>query len=384
MDNRVLFAYGLLWLVLLAYALLASVDLGAGFYAWIAGRIGREDVRRVTHAYLSPVWETTNVFLILFLVGMVGFFPASAHVYGTALLVPLSLAVLALVIRGAAFAFAHVASRCHASLALISGFAGLLVPVLLVSYLSAGEDGAISLTATGTVTVSQPRLWFSPLALALDALALAAPLYLGPVFLARYAARHGEPSVAGFFRRAARRAAPGMALLALVFAVTLATGAPWHARALIALWPLHLVLIALFVVGIYALRRDGAGWSGVALGTLSAQFGLALLAYGFTRLPYLLYPGLRADAALTPQPMFVALTVTIVLGSLVLLPSLGLLYVLFVRPNTLLLPAAGEHAGPVEAPFVVMKKMPQVTRVGASEPEKAESETETREPAHVS
>ena len=36
--------------------------------------------------YLSPVWEVTNVFLVFFFVGIVGFFPKTAYYYGTTLL----------------------------------------------------------------------------------------------------------------------------------------------------------------------------------------------------------------------------------------------------------------------------------------------------------
>ena len=100
MDKAAL-AYTLLWCVLAVYAVLSAIDFGAGFYYWLAGlRPGRERVRALTLSYLSPVWETTNVFLVLFIVGMIGFFPGAVKAYATGLLLPLSLAVIVLTLRG--------------------------------------------------------------------------------------------------------------------------------------------------------------------------------------------------------------------------------------------------------------------------------------------
>jgi cytochrome d ubiquinol oxidase subunit II len=44
---------------------------------------------------LSPVWGVTNVFLVFF-VGIVGFFPDTAYYYGTAMLIPGSIALILL------------------------------------------------------------------------------------------------------------------------------------------------------------------------------------------------------------------------------------------------------------------------------------------------
>ena len=68
---------------------------------------GKEKLlERVIQRYLSPVWEVTNVFLVFFFVGIVGFFPDTAYYYGTTLLVPVSLALILLAVRGAYYAFA--------------------------------------------------------------------------------------------------------------------------------------------------------------------------------------------------------------------------------------------------------------------------------------
>ena len=107
MDSRALIAYGLLWGVLTIYALLAALDFGAGFYRWLAGLRGHAEERTIAQDFLNPVWEVTNVFLVLLVVGMIGFFPIAAQIFGTALLLPFSLAIIALAVRGAAIGFSR-------------------------------------------------------------------------------------------------------------------------------------------------------------------------------------------------------------------------------------------------------------------------------------
>jgi cytochrome d ubiquinol oxidase subunit II len=336
MDMQAIVAYSALWAILSAYALLATLDFGAGFYYWLAGlhreREPHRRVRTLTLRYLSPVWETTNVFLILFIVGMIGFFPGAVSPLATGLLLPASLAAIVLALRGAFFAFHHLAPWADRALAPAFGLGGLLVPALLVSFFSATEDGAIRVDAAGVVHVSQATLWLSPLNLALALLALALAAYVSAAFLARYAAQRHDGEVAAFYRAAALRAGALTALLAVMSGVALRIVAPFHFAALAAAWPVHLVIAALFILGMWALATGGRRWSGPAVGAVFAQLALGVLTFGFARLPYLLYPGVTVNDALTPPATFTALAITVVAGTVVVLPGLWLLYTLFVRP----------------------------------------------------
>lgn len=57
-----------LWLFLYGYLIVASIDFGAGFFAYYA-KITKQDhiINQIISRYLSPVWEVTNVFLVFFL-----------------------------------------------------------------------------------------------------------------------------------------------------------------------------------------------------------------------------------------------------------------------------------------------------------------------------
>src|SRR5699024_3519444 len=101
-----------LWIFLYGYLIVASVDFGAGFFSYYA-KITKQDhvINQLIAMYLSPVWEITNVFFVFFFVGIVGFFPDTAYYYGASLLVPGSIAIILLAIRGSFYAFESYGSK---------------------------------------------------------------------------------------------------------------------------------------------------------------------------------------------------------------------------------------------------------------------------------
>lgn len=87
-------------------------------------------------------------FLVFFFVGIVGFFPKTAFYYGTVLLVPVSIAIILLAIRGSYYAFESYGSRGHKGYAFAYGVSGLLIPSSLSVVLTISEgDLWRSLTA---------------------------------------------------------------------------------------------------------------------------------------------------------------------------------------------------------------------------------------------
>ena len=121
-----------LWLFLFGYVIVASIDFGAGFFNAYSRLRGKQHIlTRIIQRYLSPVWEVTNVFLVFFFVGIVGFFPETAYYYGTILLVPASIAVVLLAIRGSYYAFTTYGGLKHKRYTYLYGFSGLFIPASL-------------------------------------------------------------------------------------------------------------------------------------------------------------------------------------------------------------------------------------------------------------
>lgn len=150
-----------LWLFLYGYVIVASIDFGAGFYAYYSRLRGIDSViQPIISRYLSPVWEVTNVFLIFFIVGIVGFFPDTAFYYGTALLVPGSVALILLAIRGSFYAFANYGARDNNQYLLAYGATGLLIPASLSTVFTISEGGFLEVRDQ-TVTLLMEELFFS-------------------------------------------------------------------------------------------------------------------------------------------------------------------------------------------------------------------------------
>ena len=68
-----------LWTFLFGYILVGAIDFGAGFFNAYSLLTGRQRIlTNIIQRYLSPVWEVTNVFLVFFFVGIIGFFPENS------------------------------------------------------------------------------------------------------------------------------------------------------------------------------------------------------------------------------------------------------------------------------------------------------------------
>src|SRR3954463_8743815 len=102
---------GFIVLGLVAYAVFGGADFGAGFWDLTAGGAGPGGggrgggrVRGMIQRSMAPVWEANHVWLIFVLVvAWTGFPVAFASLFST-LSIPLFLAALGIIFRGAAFA----------------------------------------------------------------------------------------------------------------------------------------------------------------------------------------------------------------------------------------------------------------------------------------
>ena len=87
------------------YAVLAGADFGAGFWQLSAGRgeRGERDPRARPHA-MGPVWEANHVWLIFVLTVIWTAYPTAFGSIASTLSVPLFIAALGIIFRGAAYA----------------------------------------------------------------------------------------------------------------------------------------------------------------------------------------------------------------------------------------------------------------------------------------
>ena len=313
---------------LFGYIIVGAIDFGAGFFNAYSLLTGKERILTdVIQRYLSPVWEVTNVFLVFFFVGMIGFFPSTAFYYGTTMLVPLSLALILLAVRGSYYAFETYGARGHKGYSFMYGAAGLLLPASLSIVLTISEGGFIDMV-DGQPVLDYAALFTSPLTWAIVFLSIAATLYISAVFLTWYAWKAGDPDATNLLRK--------YALIWALPTIITATGIVWelrnhnpeHYNQLLGLWWMFVLSGALFIGTVYLLwkRRN----YGLMVWLLIGQFVFAFYGYGISHYPYLLYPHLTIYDSFTNPAMATALIIAFILGLALLVPSLYLLLRMFL------------------------------------------------------
>jgi cytochrome d ubiquinol oxidase subunit II len=317
-------AAAILWTGATLYAVFGGADFGAGFWDLIAGDAekGRRP-RALIERSLTPVWEANHVWLIFILVVL---WTAFSEVFGaimSTLYVPLALAALGIVLRGAGFAFRESIERLAYKRALGATFAisSVMTPFFMGTVVGAIAAGNVPATGDGDAFST----WLQPLPLLVGALFVATGAYLAAIFLVADARR--SPSTADLEDYFARRA----------LAAALVAG-------------------ALALAGIFALHGearyvyDGLTSDGLPLVVLSALCGLAVLAmlirgarrglrplavgadvaviwgWGVAQFPYLLPTSLKITQSAAPPDTLGAVIVVFLAAAVLVLPALGLLY----------------------------------------------------------
>ncbi|MFC5467022.1 cytochrome d ubiquinol oxidase subunit II [Lederbergia graminis] len=321
--NLEILGISVLWTFLFGYVLLGAIDFGAGFFNAYGILTGKQRIlSKVIQRYLSPVWEVTNVFFVFFFVGIVGFFPKSAFYYGTILLVPASIAIILMVIRGSYYAFEAYGTKGHKGYAFMYGISGILIPASLAIVLAIAQGGFVSMV-DGKPVLDYWELFTNPLPWSVVVLAIVAVLYISAVFLTWYANKAGDNAASELMRK-----------YALVWALPLIIAAggiiyelSFHNEKLF-----DQILDLWWMFGISALLWVGTVWLiwnrkkyGLAVWLLVGQFAFAFYAYGISHYPYLLYPYLTIHEGFTNPAMAQALVVVFILGFVLLVPSIYLL-----------------------------------------------------------
>src|SRR6266446_3456485 len=152
---------------------------------------------------MGPVWEANHVWLIFTIVGLFTAFPAAFGVLAMALYLPFTIALVGIVLRGAAFAF-----RAHGSEAvgdasgwgIAFGAASVIAPFAIATGAAAVASGAIRVSS-GRLASGFEAGWATPYGLLVGLFAVAMCAYLAATYLT--VETEGTPLESDFRRRAA-------------------------------------------------------------------------------------------------------------------------------------------------------------------------------------
>jgi cytochrome d ubiquinol oxidase subunit II len=317
-----------LWLFLYGYLIVASIDFGAGFFAYYC-KMKKQDhlVNHLISRYLSPVWEVTNVFLVFFFVGLIGFFPDTAYYYGTALLIPGSIALVLLSIRGSFYAFANYGSKENKVYLFLYGVSGLFIPASFSTVLTISEGGFIEKRGEEIIFFVD-RLFKSPYSWSVVFLAIVSVLFISAAFLTYYADRANDEQAREILRKYALFWSPPTIIASLLVFAGLREHNIAHFEKMLMYWWMFGFSFICFLVAsslIYQRKRYGTAFVFVML-----QFFFAFFGYGASHLPYILDPYVTIYSAYTNETMGIALVMVFIAGLLLLIPSLVLLMRLFL------------------------------------------------------
>ncbi|CAM3510213.1 cytochrome d ubiquinol oxidase subunit II [Nocardioides zeicaulis] len=314
-----------LFVGVVAYAVLGGADFGSGFYDLTAGgaRSGAALRTLVDHS-IGPVWEANHVWLIYVLVTWWTGFPETFAAAMRTLVLPLLLALLGIVLRGAAFAFRKYAGTLGQARLFGVVFAGssLITPFFLGTVAGAVASGRVPLEERGDLWGS----WLNPTSLVGGVLAVGTCAFLAGVFLTADARRTGHDELAAALRR--RTLAVGVLTGVVVFAglLPLERDAP-------VLWDgltgraLPLVVVAA-VTGVATLALVHAGRFGIARVTAVLAVATVISGWGLAQYPWMLVGEVTIAEAAGAEATLQGLLVVVVLAGVIVLPALAYLFVL--------------------------------------------------------
>jgi cytochrome d ubiquinol oxidase subunit II len=317
-----------LWTGVTAYAVFGGADFGAGFWSLVAGGERGKRARELVDWAIGPVWEANHVWLIFVLVVLwTGFSSAFEAIFST-LFIPLSLAALGIVLRGAGFAFHKTARRLEgrAVAERLFGISSLLTPFFMGTVVGAIASGRVPVGNAGGDPVTS---WLNPLSLVVGALFVATSAYLAAVFLISDARRAHAPDLERYFTTRALGAAVAAGTLAIAGIFALHADARFVYDGLTSdALPLVILSAVCGAAVLLELVRGGRrGARPFAVGAVVAiVWGWAVAQH-----PYLLPQQLTISAGAAPSATLTSVLIVFGVAVVLVIPAIALLFTLAQR-----------------------------------------------------
>jgi cytochrome d ubiquinol oxidase subunit II len=321
-------AAAVLFTGVLAYAVFGGADYGAGFWDLTAGGARRgERARHLIDQSLAPVWEANHVWLIFCLVMLWTGFPIAFFAIMTTLYIPLGLAALGIVARGAGFAFRKVMVRTAQQRLTGAAFAvsSVLAPFFLGAVVGGIASGRVPASGQGDPVTS----WINPTSILGGVLAVLTCAFVAAVFLTAEARRREEPDLETWFQRRSQVTAAVTGVVALAGIAVLHADSP---RLFDELATRGLPLVVLSgICGMTALLFVRRLPPRVVQGLAVLAVAAIIAGWGTAQYPYLLGTHTTIAEAAAPTPTLVSLIVVAAAALLLVVPSMALLYALDQR-----------------------------------------------------
>jgi cytochrome d ubiquinol oxidase subunit II len=313
-----------------AYAVLGSADFGAGFWDLTAGGDERGGpVRGMVQRSMSPVWEANHVWLIFVLVIVWTAFPVVFGSVFSTLYIPLFLAAIGIIFRGAAFALRGQAATIREARVLGGMFAlsSVLIPFFFGAALGGIASGRVPV---GNATGDEWSSWLNPTSTVIGVIAVLTGAHLAAVYLAGDSVRADQPQLARAFRARALGSGVASGSVALIGILVERSDARPLYDGLTSGDGLAMVLLS-GVAGIATLALVWGARYGLARVTAALAVAAIVVGWVLAEDPYILPGQLTLDQAAAGDATLAAVLIGIGVGSLILGPSLWWLYRLVLQ-----------------------------------------------------
>lgn len=328
-----LIALSILWLGLIAYAVLGGADFGAGIWNLFALGSQGDRQRELINKALGPVWEANHVWLIFLIVGLFSVFPPAFAILSIALFLPLTIALIGIVMRGSAFIFRTYAINTAGPTARwwsrVFSTASLVTPFFLGASAAAVASGRIE-APNGTVQADLGSTWTTPFALTIGAMAISLCASLAAVYLTVEASNDHDETLAETYRSRAIIAGAVTAVLGGLGLLLSPFEAPilWNGLLSRAL-P---VVIATMLIGLATAAALYFRRYRTARVLIILESAFLLGSWGLSQIPYLIPPNVTIDNAANEPEVIVILLIAIGIGMVIILPALYYLFSVFKLP----------------------------------------------------
>ena len=308
---------------LAAYAVLGGADFGAGL--WELGARGPRGaaVREHTHRAMAPVWEANHVWLIFVFVVCWTAYPTAFASIASTLTVPLFIAAIGVILRGASYAFrtGDPGGREASALSLMLSLSSVLTPFALGAAAGGIASGRVPVgNAAGDAFSS----WVNPTSLLVGTLAVASAAYTAAIYLAADARREGLDDLAETFRKRALISGALVGAIAICGPIVLHEDARPLYDGLSSGAGLVAGLVS-GIAGVATLALVHRGRFEPARASAALAVAAIVAGWGLAQEPSFL-PGLTVQEAAAGDATLVAIAVSVGFGLLILLPSLALLF----------------------------------------------------------
>ncbi|MCV7032007.1 cytochrome D ubiquinol oxidase subunit II [Mycobacterium sherrisii] len=320
----------LLFVGVVSYAVLGGADFGAGFWDLAAGGTQRGKApRALIDSCVAPVWEANHIWLIYSIVMLWSGFPTAFAAITTTLYLPLMVAALGIVLRGAGFAF-----RKETMVTPERRFYGVVFAAssVLTPYCFGAIAGAVASGRVPSGGYGDPvRSWVNPASALGGVLAVLACAFLAATYLTVAASRAGDEKLTGYFRRRALAAGGASGAVSLVGIAILRADAPRLFTDLT-----HVGLPLVTAAGLGGVASIGMLMRQRFVGvreTAAAAVAAVVAGWGVSQYPNLLGTHLTVGEAAAPRATLAILVAVACAAVVLVLPPLLALFRLAAVPS---------------------------------------------------